>query len=178
MKSFRDTLVELLEAEASRNQIDYVLKFVGEDHNNISTLVDLTLFGKYPHSNRAGWTLDILDRKRPDLVNPYIEKILKNLENVKSDSIKRPVFAILSRRKFQKKHQAFLIDYGFDILQNPKEKVAAKIYAMDILANIVEEEPDLMQELFSVIEFQYNEGSSGFKAHAKMLRKRLRPQNK
>ena len=173
MKSFRDILIELLEAEASRNQINYILKLVGEDTKNISILVDLTLFGKYPHSNRAGWALDILDRKRSDLVNPHIEKILKNLENVKSDSIKRPVLAILSRRKFQKKHQGFLIDYGFEILQNPKEKVTAKVYAMEILANIVEEEPDLMQELFSVIEFQYNEAPAGFQARARMLRKRL-----
>ena len=169
----RKTLVELLEAEASRKQIDYVLTLVGEDANAISLLVDLALFGEYPHANRAAWTLDILDRKRPEWVTPHIEKLLKNLAKIHSDSVKRPVLSILSKRKHPKKYQAFLIDYGFDILQNNKEKIAAKVFAMEILAKIAEDEPDLRGELFSIIDLQYKDGSAGFQSRARNLRKRI-----
>ncbi|MCL2682300.1 MAG: hypothetical protein FWE63_02285 [Bacteroidales bacterium] len=173
MNNLRENLIELLEAEASRKQIDYVLKLVGKDDKSISLLVDLALFGEYPHSNRAGWTLDILDRKHPELINPYLEKVLKNLKNVQSDSVKRPVLSILSKRKLPKKYQGFVIDYSFDILQNNKEKIASKVLAMEILANIAEDEPDLLGELFSVIDLQYKDASAGFQSRARNLRKRL-----
>jgi hypothetical protein len=171
--NLRETLVELLEAEASRNQIDYILKLVNEDEKAIGILVDLAFFGKYPHSNRAAWTLDILDRKRPELITPHLEEFLKNLSNIKNDSVKRPVLSILSKRKLPKKHQGFLIDYGFDILLNNKEKIASKVFAMEILAKISEDEPDLKFELFSVIDLRYKDASAGFQSRAKNIWKRL-----
>jgi len=170
----KNDLIELLEAEASRNQIDYILKLIGEDSKALSILVDLALFGEYPHSNRAGWALDVLDRTHPELINPHLEKLFKNLENVKSDSVKRPVLSILSKRKPPKKHQGFLIDYCFDILQNNKEKIASKVFSMEILARIAEDEPDLWIELFSVIDLQYKNASAGFQSRARNLRKRLK----
>jgi hypothetical protein len=170
---FRKILIELLEAEASRNQIDYILKLVDEDLKAIEILVDLAFFGTYPHSNRAAWTLDVLDRKRPELITPHLEKFLKNLATIKNNSVKRPVLSILSKRKFPKKHQGFLIDYGFEILLNNKEKIAAKVFAMEILARIAEDEPDLKFELFSVIDLHYKDASAGFKSRAKNIRKRL-----
>ncbi|MDR2908177.1 MAG: hypothetical protein LBU91_09355, partial [Bacteroidales bacterium] len=97
----------------------------------------------------------------------------KNLGGVKSDSVKRPVLAILSRRKLPQKHQGFLIDYAFDILQSNHEKVASKAYAMDILASIAIDEPDLKGELFSVIELQYKDASAGFCSRARNVWKRL-----
>ena len=172
MDTLRKDLIELLEAEASRNQIDYILKLIGTDSEALSILVDLALFGKYPHSNRAGWTLDVLDRKHPELINPHLEKLLKNLESVKSDSVKRPVLSILSKRKLPKKYQGFLIDYCFDMLQNNNEKIASKVFAMEILAKIAEDEPDHLGELFSVIDLQYKDASAGFQSRARNLRKR------
>ena len=173
MNNLRETLIELLEAEASRKQIDYVLKIVGEDEDAISLLVDLALFGKYPHANRAAWTLDILDRKHSELLDSHIEKLLKNLPNIKSDSIKRPVFSILSKRKLPKRYQGFLINYCFTILQSNSEKIASKVFSMEILAKIAENEPDLLGELFSVINLQYPDASAGFRARARKLWKRF-----
>jgi hypothetical protein len=175
--NLRKTLIELLEAEASRKQIDYVLTIVGNDKKTISLLMELALFGTYPHSNRAAWTLDILDRKHPELLTPHIEILLKNLPNVKNDSVKRPVLSILSKRRFSKKHQGILVDYAFDILQNNNEKIASKVFAMEIIAKIAEDEPDLIGELFSVIDLQYKDASAGFRARARNVRRTLQKQS-
>jgi len=169
----KNNLIELLEAEASRNQINYILTLIGEDEKSISTIVDLALFGKYPHANRAAWTLDVLDRKHPELITPHLKTLLSHLRNIKSDSVKRPVFSILSKRKLPKKHQAFLIDYCFDILQNNNEKIASRVFSMEILAKIAEDEPDLLTELLSVIDMHYDNASAGFKSRARNIRKRL-----
>ena len=173
----RKKLIELLEVESSRNQIDYILNLIGEDEKSISTLVDFALFGKYPHSNRAAWTLDVLDRKHPELITPHLKTLLSNLKNVKSDSIKRPVFSILSKRKLPKKYQGFLIDYCFDILQNSTEKIASRVFSIEILAKIAEDEPDLLTELLSVIDLHYDNASAGFKSRAKNIRKRFIKKN-
>jgi len=149
------------------------LKLVGRDTEALSILVDLMLFGTYPHSNRAGWALDVLDRKHPELITPHLEKLLKNIETIKNDSVKRPALSILSKRKLPKKHHAFLIDYCFGILQNNKEKVASKVFSMEILAKIAEDEPDLWNELFSVIELQYKDASAGFRSRAWHIQKRF-----
>ena len=169
----KKNLIELLETEASRNQIDYILNLIGKDKNSISTLIDLALFGKYPHANRAAWALDVLDRTHPELITPHLETLLSNLKNITSDSVKRPVFSILSKRDLPKKHQTFLIDYCFDILQNNTEKIASRVFSMEILAKIAEDEPDLLTELLSVIDMHYDNASAGFKSRARNIRKRL-----
>lgn len=171
--NFRETIIELLEAEASRKQMDYVLKLVDADAKAVAILVDLAMFGSYPHANRAGWVLDILDRKHPEWINPHLTTLLNNLVNIQSDSVKRPVLSILSKRKLPKEYQGFLIDFCFEILQNAKEKVAAKVFAMEILANIADDEPDLIGEFLAVIDFQGKIVSSGVRARARNIRKRL-----
>ena len=61
---------------------------------------------------------------------------------------------------------------------NPKEALAIKVHSMQIMYNISETEKDLKPELASIIEYQYDLNSVGFKSRADKLLKKLYKQTR
>ena len=67
----------------------------------------------------------------------------------------------------------FLFDYCLKIIESPGSEIGLKAYAMTILYNISEQEPDLKPELITFLETYQHEESPGIAARSRIIIKRL-----
>jgi len=59
-------------------------------------------------------------------------------------------------------------------LENKKEPIAIRVFAMTVLANLADTYPEIKGELIAVIEDQMPYGSAGFISRGKKILKKLK----
>jgi hypothetical protein len=62
-----------------------------------------------------------------------------------------------------------MVDTAFKFLTSSKDKVAVKVYAMQVLANACKQYPQLKTELVAAIEHEMNKNTIAFYARAKRV---------
>jgi len=120
-------------------------------------------------SNRTTYVLQIYDNERPEDIIPYYDRILKNIEQLEVEGIKRSFLKIFTRRYnlLNEEQDGKLIDLCFKFLNSSSESIASKMYSMEILFYMTQKYPELRNELISTIEFGFSEGSPAYKSRAK-----------
>ena len=69
--------------------------------------------GKPPLPQRASWVVSSINKKHPELIKPYLSKIINSLANFKTEGIKRNLTLALVSHQIQKSLQAKLITFCF-----------------------------------------------------------------
>jgi len=169
----KETLTELLLSETSRRNTDMISDLVIQKPELFQELVDIYLENKEPVSRRAIWVVDTVTEKLPQLLDPFIERIILKLPEFKHDGLKRNTLRMLSRSSIPKSQSGLIINICFDWLISPAESVAVKVFAMDILYRFSSIEKDLRKELADSIEWRIQEETPGFKCHGKKILKKL-----
>jgi hypothetical protein len=80
---------------------------------------------------------------------------------------------MLARSPLPEEQLGLLITLCFDWLTSSKESVAVKMFSMEILYRISQQEPEMKKELADSIEWRMQEETPGFRAHGKKLLKQL-----
>ena len=168
-----ESLTDLLMVETSRRNTDLIANLVSERPALFDELVDIFLRNEEPLSRRAVWVVDTVAEKHPHLLDRYLEAISEALPRFEHDGLKRVSLRMLSRYPFPQKHLGELMNICFDWLVSPKESVAVKVYAMEILYRISQDEPELKKELADSIEWRIAEGTPGFKNRGLKTLKKL-----
>jgi len=130
----------------------------------IPALIELSFENKYQFSTRASRVVEAVDVKMPQLIQPFYMKIIEALPASQTEGVKRSFLKMLSKHTDIDNEAALctLLNFCFDVLINPKTEIAVKFYSMDIIYSISLKEPDLQNELVSVIKAQMSEASVGF----------------
>ena len=89
------------------------------------------------------------------------------------DAVVRNSMRILSSQDVPERLQGYLLEICFDFLMSTKVPVAIKVHAMQVIFNISQNEPDLLNELRMVIEEQMPYGTTGFKSRGRKILKRI-----
>jgi hypothetical protein len=176
--SKNEQLTDLLMVETSRRNTDLVADIIFSKPELFDELVSIYLRNEEPVSRRAVWVVDTVAEKIPGLLEPYLESIAEALPDFEHDGLKRVSLRMLARSPLPGKYIAGLMNICFDWLVAPKESVAVKVYAMEILYRISQVEPELKKELADSIEWRIAEGTPGFKNRGlKTLKKLYREMN-
>ena len=112
---------------------------------------------------RASWPVGMISEHNPQLILPYLEKMLLNLEHAKHDALIRNTFRTLQNMDVPEDLEGLAFEKAFDYLLNPQNAIAIRVFAMTVCANIAKKYPELKHELIPVIEEQIPYGSAGFK---------------
>jgi hypothetical protein len=171
--SKNESLIDLLMVETSRRNTDLIADVVFNKPELFDELVGIYLKNEEPVSRRAVWVVDTVAEKLPELLAPYLESIAEALPNFEHDGLKRLSLRMLSRSPLPQKYLGEIMNICFDWLVAPKESVAVKIYAMEILYTISQAEPELKKELADSIEWRIVEGTPGFKNRGLKTLKKL-----
>lgn len=166
-------VIEMLLQENSRRQVDRVVGMVENDVSLYKELVNVTLNNDPRLSLRSSWVLTHLHDKHPDLVAPYINRLVKASVGFCHTGIRRNVLRILANTPIPTQHQGELIDMCIHWCVSRKEPVAVKAHAMKILANIAMLEPDLKNEIIPLFEDLMHRGTPGIKAFGRKVLKKL-----
>jgi len=124
--------------------------------------MDLFFNGTYRVTQRAAWAVGWSADKHPELIKPYLEPLLRNLEQPVHDAVKRNSIRLLENLEIPEDLMGIATDTCFRFLNSPGEAIAIRVYAMSVLCNICKKEPDLKEELRLCIESQLPFSSAAF----------------
>ena len=166
-------LRDLLEAENSRANTDFALGIILQKPELLDELVELIFLKQEPISRRAIWVLDIYDENHPDLIKPYIGKIIDKLSFEGHDAYRRHSLRILSRHEIPDAKEVNVFDFCLKTVTG-NEATAPKFHAINILFRFAQKEPGLKHELIAAIELGIQEGTVGLKNIGQKTLKKLR----
>lgn len=127
-------------------------------------------------SFRASWTLSKVCDLYPEMIYPYLSKIVDALPGIDSESTLRSFLRILSLtniKKISARQQGLLADFSFNQLNSGFSAIAVKAYSMEILYKLTLIYPDLANELSTSIRLLMDDGSAGITSRGRMILKKL-----
>ena len=150
-------------------------------------LLDILFMVDDKISCRAAWVLEFMCNDHLELLLPYLDDFTANMHKVHLDPAVRPVAKVceyLAKAYYGKEpsvvktqltaeHQERIVEACFDWMIND-EKIAPKAYAMNTLYLFGRDYDWIHPELVQILERDFQMQSSGFKARAKHILKRLK----
>ncbi|MCB2196071.1 MAG: hypothetical protein KQH79_09425 [Bacteroidetes bacterium] len=170
--NFRDQLL----AELSKRNTDYIASVVNRDKTLFKELIEILLSNEKLVSGRAGWVIETIWLKYPQMIKPYINDLIDFLPKAHRDNQRRHCLKILSTINLEtldEERLGILIDRCFTWLEDPIYPPAVKVLSMQIIFNYVKIESLIASELIAIIENQFEDATPGFKNRGEKLLKEL-----
>lgn len=145
--NLKETILE----EHSKKQTARIVAYIGDDKKRFAELMDLFFGNEYRVTQRAAWAVSNCAENHPELIRPYLKKIVVNLEKPDlHDAVKRNSLRLLQFIDVPSSVQGRLVDRCFNYIVSVDEPIAIKAFALTVVQRICEKEPDLKQELVLV----------------------------
>ena len=132
----KDELHELL---LSGENVTILSNFLADDQQLLGQLIEIALSDPRKGTWRACWIVDKIHEKKPELIQPYLGKIIKALENINNPSKLRHLLKVVSLNAIPEEQLSFLLDFSIQKLTDPCFPVAVRVHAMQILYAISEQ---------------------------------------
>ncbi|MEL6720614.1 MAG: hypothetical protein AAFP82_18060 [Bacteroidota bacterium] len=166
---------ELLLEKHSRDQMLRVVEVIKAEPARAEELMNIFFGEEKLLLQRSAWAIRHLSDQRPDLVEPYLEQMIKNLRRSNlHDAVKRNTVAMLEVFTIPEHMYGEVVSICFDYLADFDTKVAIKCFSMSVIWKICQYEPDLSNELKLLIEEQMDYQSNGFKSRGRKILKAMR----
>lgn len=157
-----------------RRQADEIADFVGSNPAHFNELIEVYLAGPYRITQRAAWPVALCVQKHPDLVRPHLGKLLKFLRQPGiHNAVKRNTMRLLQHVAVPARYHGDVTSICFHYLQDRKEQVAIRAFAMTVVYGIIRNEPDLCKELKIILEDELPYASAAFVSRAGKILKAI-----
>jgi hypothetical protein len=167
-------LLETIEKKYTKAQVTKLVNYVGDNPTRFKVLVEVFFAGPYRITQRSAWPLNKCVELHPELVKPHLKRMLLYLRKREIPiAVKRNILRLLQFIATPKSLQGLTADICFDFLQDRKEPVAVRVFAMTVLTNLVKRVPELKNELIPLIEDQMPYGSPGFRSRGRRALKEM-----
>ncbi len=178
---------ELNYVNHSREKRLFYANLVIDNPNLIPRLLEILFMVNDKTSPRAAWVFEFMCGKSIETAIPHLDTFTNNIHKVHLDSAVRPVAKICEylvtayyaktenkiQSALQPEHLEKIIEACFDWMIND-EKIAPKAYSMNILYMLGKDYDWIHPELVMILERDYQMQSSGFKARARHILKKLK----
>ncbi|APX99848.1 adenylosuccinate lyase [Lacinutrix venerupis] len=178
---------ELNYVNHSREKRLYYANLIINNPDLLPKLLDIMFMVDNKISPRAAWVLEFMCGKKLNKIIPYLDYFTTNISKIHIDSAVRPVAKIceyLTVALYNKQdndikhaltafHKEKIIEACFDWMIND-EKIAPKAYSMNSLFLLGQEYDWIHPELAIILERDYQMQSSGFKARARQILKKIK----
>ncbi len=170
----------------SREKRLYYANLVIQNPDLIPSLLDILFRVDDKTSCRAAWVFEFMCGERLEAALPYLDTFTEHMHRVHLDPAVRPVAKVceyLVKAYYNKNanevqkallplHKERIVEACFDWMIND-EKIAPKAYAMNALYLLGREYDWIHPELAMILERDYQMQSSGFKARARHILKKI-----
>lgn len=159
-----------LEVGQSKERTEQIVEYIGDDAGRLRELVELFFAGPYRITQRAAWPLSVVAENRPELLMPYLNKLVDQLP--KTDvhpAVKRNVVRLLQFVEIPKRLRGKVYSHCLDLIADPKEPIAVKAFSITVAASVAKGEPALMDELRLVARPLVKDASPGIKVRLRQI---------
>lgn len=177
---------ELNYVNHSREKRLYYANMVINDTSLIPKLLDILFMVDDKISSRAAWVFEFMCGEKLETVIPFLDSFTQNIHRVHLDPAVRPVAKVCEylvkalyskqdnaiKKALGPEHKEKIIEACFDWMIND-EKIAPKAYAMNSLFLLGSDYDWIHPELVLILERDYQMQSSGFKARARHILKKI-----
>jgi hypothetical protein len=168
------TSTELLDLLTTWENMNLISQELADFPEDFEVLMEIALYSEHPKSWRAVWLADKINDNHPELIVPFIEKMIHRLKAAINHSKKRHLLKLISLHEIPEIYLSFLLDYCLRCFTSASETIAVRVHAMQILYNISEKEPGFKSELFSIIQHETElHPTAGIRARGKKLAGKL-----
>jgi 8-oxo-dGTP diphosphatase len=125
---------------------------------------------------RASWTLSKVHDKIPEIVVPYLNRLIESLNNIDNESVQRSFLRIVSLSDLNlvsARNQGILADHCFRMMKSGFSAIAIKAYSMEIIYQLTKIYPELANELSATVNMLDGEIPAGVLARARIILKKL-----
>ena len=162
-------LAEQLKLEISRRNTDYAANYVGNDPKRFKELMDLVFTGEPPLPHRASWAVSTVFDKYPEMLTPYLNKVISKIEKFEHPGTRRSLLRCLAEIEIPEHQQGKLFDVCYNWLLSKDEPPAVKVHSMQILINIAKPQPELLREIKLIIEELTDHESAAIRSRSRNL---------
>jgi len=156
----------LLEVHSTA-QAAMIADYVGSDAKRFAELMKHLVGPVYRLSQRAAWPVNYCIERHPGLVKPYFNVLIKQLESDNTHvAVKRNVARLFQFVDIPKRYQGRVFDACYNLLADPAESVAVRVFSMTVAAKLAENEPELLDELRLVAQKYSQAATAGFRSRA------------
>lgn len=140
----REALLEV----HSKAQAEKIAAYVGEDEKRFGELIKHLLGPVYRLSQRAAWPVSYCIERKPELVKPYFNVLIKQLERGDThEAVRRNVARLFQFVEVPKRYHGRLFDACYNLLDDPDQPVAVRVFSMTVAAKLANDSPELLAEL-------------------------------
>lgn len=178
---------ELNYVNHSREKRLYYANLMQDNPDLISSLFDILFMVDDKISPRAAWVFEFMCNADIETIIPYLDMFTENMHKVHLDSAVRPVAKICEflakaytsktnnkiKNTLTETHKERIIEVCFDYMIND-EKIAPKAYSMNTLFLLGKDYDWVHPELALILERDFQMQSSGFKARARHILKKIK----
>lgn len=155
-----------------KKEAELVAQSIAKDPMHVQQLWEWCI-SEEKHSWRATWLMDKVYDIDPELVRPYIPKMIALIPTLPDESKLRQYLKLISSESLPQDIPGEFINRCFDLLTESSTAIAVKVHAMQVLYHFSLTEPDIQNELALIIEEQMEYGSTGFCSRARKILKKL-----
>jgi hypothetical protein len=160
--------------EHSKSHCDKIVRYVGKDKKRFAELMRLFFDGEYRVNQRASWPLSNIVRKNPDIVRPYMSRIISNMDKKGIHSaVLRNTVRLLQDIEIPGRLRGRLMNKCFELISSEDIPVAVKVFSMTILYNLSIEYPEIIPELRLLLEDRWEKETVAFRSRAGKIMARL-----
>ena len=161
---------EVLLAEHSKRQTMKIVRYVGQDPKRFRELMTIFLGNEYRPTQRAAWAVNYCAEHHPELVRPYLTRMVAMLESEDGhDAIRRNVARSLQFVDIPPRLQGRLYAACYDLVDDPNQPVAVRVFALSVAGKLAKDKPDLMNELRLLCSKYLPTASAGFRSRARKV---------
>jgi hypothetical protein len=169
----QQSIIDQLKAELSLRNTEYIAHWIGDDAERFKQIVDIMFTAEPTLQMRASWVISILSDKKPELLTPYVNRIITDIDTFKHPGARRNLLRYLAQTEIPEVYYGELYDKCFTWLLSKDEPPAVKVHSMQILVNIAEILPDLKREIRLVMEELTDHESAAIRSRSRHLMGRL-----
>ena len=146
-----DSLEQEIFREHSKRQVVKIGNWIGRNERRFGQLMKCYLRGDRVLSQRSAWIMGYCGERNPYLLNRWIPSILKKVRQPGNHiAVKRNALRVLQFIETPRWLLGETVSLCFDELENANTPVAVRVYAMNILLTLLDDEPDLANEIIAV----------------------------
>jgi hypothetical protein len=158
---------DLLDSGHSKAITSYVVDYVGAQPDRFDALMRLFFSEDWLMNQRAAWPIPFIVKKYPFLIEPYLERLISNLEKPCHNAVVRNTIRMFEEIDLPEELQGRFYQIGLKLMMDIKEPVANKVFSMTAMYKIAEPHPELLRELKLIIETQMPFEKPGYKSRGR-----------
>lgn len=123
---------------------------------------------------RSSVIVEIISKKNPELITPFIGKMVAVFHQPKHHTQVRNVLRVFQHIALPEKYEGEVYEICFQFICSPQVPVAIRAFSITVCYHISTKYTALQNELIQIINSSLENAKPGFKSRAKIVLKELR----